>query len=324
MSRFSRAEPSPADEDSEDDGSICSGDLGVHERYENCPRKDGVLAPGAGSFTFMNPKTLKDIVIHYVKAENYDPRNPVVLLFHGVFRNPDVYRDGWIELANEYGLFVMAPLFSEENFPGTQGYNLGNIFDQESPSNGSELNDERNWSYHIPGVVFDFIRAAGDTTADGYLAFGHSAGSQFLHRKIALAPDPRLLLAVAANAGWYTLPSLEKRWPYGLGNTGVGVKSLKAVLATNLIVLLGDEDTDPRHSNLRHTAEADAQGKNRFERGRYFYRLGKALGKQHAFHFNWRMEVVEGVGHENAKMAGDAAFLMLNFIRSLPHNNQDY
>lgn len=322
FSRFSRQEPSEADNDSEDDCSICSGDLGVHEKYENCCLKDGVLAPGQGSFTFMSPTTMRDVVVHYIKAESYDPRNPVVMLFHGVLRNPDVYRDSWIELAEEYGLFVVAPLFSHDSFPGTEGYNLGNIFDQENPAMGTELNARRNWSYNLPGVLFDFIQERGDCKAKGYLAFGHSAGSQFLHRKVALVPDPRLLLAVAANAGWYTMPSLETRWPYGLGGTGLTVSNLKQVLATNLVVLLGDDDVDPHHSHLRHTVEADKQGKNRFERGRSYYRFGKALGKEHAFLFNWRMEVVEGVGHENAKMAGDAAFLMLNFIRSLEHNQQ--
>lgn len=323
-SRFARMTLSELDNnedlDSEDDGSVCSGDSGVvHPRYDSCPMIDGVLAPGAGSFTFINPNTLRDVVVYYVKSPKYNKSDPVVLVLHGVFRNPDIYRDRWIDLAEEHGMFVLAPLFSNESFPGTTGYNLGNIFPTEKPKNETGLLDERFWSYHIPGVVYNFLRrTTTETTAPGYMAFGHSAGSQFLHRKIALTPDPHLLLAIAANAGWYTLPSFSINWPYGLQRTGLTEEENAAsLLSTNLIVLLGDDDTNSTHSNLRHTKEADVQGPNRFMRGKYYFRMGKELAEKHGLPFNWRMEVVPGVGHDSARMSPDAALLMVAFLTKL-------
>lgn len=189
--------------DSEDDGSICSGHstYGIL-RYEDQPLKDGVLAPGVGRFSFINPNTLKDITVYYIKSKTYKKEHPPVFVFHGVYRNPDVYRDAWVGLAEEHGFFVIAPFFDNDQFPGTSGYNLGNVFQSEvdrTPKAG------RNWSYLVPDVVFNYLSLAGkgDTHSAGYVAYGHSAGSQFLHRKVAITPDPRLLLVIASNAGWY-------------------------------------------------------------------------------------------------------------------------
>jgi hypothetical protein len=257
MSRGLRDDRSTYSSDSEDDGSVCSGSLGGEVlRYQDMPMEDGVLAPGLGCFTFINPLTLRDITIYYIKSKKYKKKNPPVMVFHGVFRNPDIYRDAWIDLAEEHGFFVIAPLFSEDQFPGSAGYNLGNIFVSEEDRTPQV---QRNWSYHVPGVVFDFFsseQGKGDTTAAGYVAYGHSAGSQFVHRKVALTPDHRLLLAVASNAGWYTMPTTIDLWPYGWGGfeeAGIALPAdfLVDFLATPLIVQLGLNDTDKKHKNLR-------------------------------------------------------------------------
>lgn len=257
MSRGYRDNMSTYSSDSEDDGSVCSGSLGGEiRRYEDMPQVDGVLAPGLGCFTFINPLTLRDITVYYIKSKKYNKKNPPVMIFHGVFRNPDIYRDAWIDLAEEHGFFIIAPLFSEDQFPGSAGYNLGNIFVSEEDRTPQP---QRNWSYNIPGVVFDFFsseQGKGDTTAPGYVAYGHSAGSQFLHRKVAITPDHRLLLAVASNAGWYTMPTTIDLWPYGWGGFEEAGISLPAdflvdFLATPLIVQLGLNDTDKKHRNLR-------------------------------------------------------------------------
>lgn len=307
--------------DSEDDGSVCSGnmgDLGI-SNYEDCDlNEDGTLAPGAGHFSFINPNTFKDTQVFYIKGSGYNPEDPPVMVFHGVFRNPDVYRDSWVKLAEEHGLFVIAPLFSEEQFPGTAGYNLGNICMSEKDMTPKS---ERNWSYHVPEVVFEYFASSGkrDTTARGYVAFGHSAGSQFLHRKVALAPDSRLLLAVSSNAGWYTMPGMTEKWPYGWGglDEAAGViesEALAAFLAAPLVVQLGSKDTDKKHVNLRRTPPALAQGANRLERGRQFIRRSRALSHKHDLPLNWLTQLVPGVGHNSSGMAPYAARLMKEFF----------
>ena len=49
---------------------------------------------------------------------------------HGVRRNARDYRDQWHELAKRHDFLLLVPEFSERDFPGTEGYNLGRQFDQ--------------------------------------------------------------------------------------------------------------------------------------------------------------------------------------------------
>lgn len=272
---------------------------------------ESALPVGTGDFTFTRPCDGKAIAAYYVKSPKYRAGDPPVIVFHGMLRNPDVYRDAWIKLAKKYGLFVVVPLFSQETYPGTNGYNLGNIFVSER---STTRNPECLWSYRIPADLFNFLRANDETSAEGYMAFGHSAGSQFLHRQIAFRPDPRLLLAIAANAGWYTFPDFSQTWPYGFADTGLTASAFRGFLGSNLFLLLGEADNDPNHKSLRRTPEAMQQGKHRFERGQHFYAAGKALAERHQVPFAWQIETVPRVDHNNARMAPAAAKIMAQFI----------
>jgi pimeloyl-ACP methyl ester carboxylesterase len=204
-------------------------------------------------------------------------------------------------------------LFSEEAFPGTVGYNLGNLFTSETdrtrlPANAS--------SFRVPRLVFDHLcRQEGALRVSGYMVFGHSAGSQFVHRMIALYPDPHLRLAIAANAGWYTFPDTEVEWPYGFAGTGLSEADLPAFLASDLIVLLGDQDINETQRSLRRTPEAMAQGKHRFERGHAFFQAGRDQAARLGVPLRWRLEVVPGVGHDQTGMAPAAAALMVEAMR---------
>ncbi|MEX0325719.1 MAG: hypothetical protein AB3N33_06490 [Puniceicoccaceae bacterium] len=266
------------------------------------------VPPGTGQFDFINPANGDTLTVFYVKAASYNPADPPVLVLHGMKRNADEYRDAWIELAEEHGFFVVVPLFREEAFPGTVGYNLGNVFISETDLTKTP---EKTWSYIVPDKLFDYLREeSGDTTAAGYMAFGHSAGSQFLHRKVAFVPDDRLLLSVAANAGWYTFPNQKEPWPYGFAGTGIRECELPPFLASNMVLLLGDQDIDPNHESLRKTPEAMRQGLHRYERGHNFHAAGKALADKLGVDFKWRIETVPGVAHDNTGMAPAAARYM--------------
>lgn len=260
-----------------------------------------------GQFTFRHPETNRPVVVFYAKSSGYDPKTPPVMVLHGVLRNPWDYRDNWIGLAEKYDLFVFVPYFREKEFPGPVGYNLGNVFKSEKRL---KRNPEKEWSFRIPDIVFDYLLQSGRTQSKGYYAFGHSAGSQFLHRKLAFAPDPRLLLAVAANAGWYTFPDLKVSWPYGYRRTGIRREDLIPYLESNLLLFLGDKDSDPNDQYLRKAAPAMRQGLHRFERGHHFFEAAKEVSDAMGVSFNWDLRVVPGVGHDNAGMAVAAAAVM--------------
>jgi hypothetical protein len=101
-------------------------------------------------------------------------------------------------------------------------------------------------------------------------------------------------------------------FPYGLKESPISLKQLRNAFSQNLIVLLGDKDTDENHKHLRKTQEAMAQGKHRFERGKNFFQSGKHEAARLNVPLNWKVKTVQGVGHSNSKMAKAAAKLLIN------------
>jgi len=225
---------------------------------------------------------------------------PVVILLHGVDRNADDYARNWEALAAVYGLRVYAPEFTAEAFPGAAMYNLGG------------LGTDGPFAYAAFEPLFDAIAARGGDVA-GYHLFGHSAGAQVAHRAMLLEPLPRLITAYAANAGWYTLPHDGAAWPYGLGGTGIAQAAVRNWLEAPLMILLGDQDTDPRHRHLRRTPEATAQGPHRYARGAYFAAVGRAQAEALGADFNWKVGSVPGIAHDNAGMAEAAAAIIARY-----------
>jgi len=261
------------------------------------------IGQGAGSFLYSGYKPLADKPVkvwYYSPVE--DPAGlPIVFVMHGVKRNGSDYRDNWILLAQEHNLLIVVPEYSQEHYPKSRSYNLGNMFD----SNGLSI-EEKKWSYSIIEPLFDYIKAVINGKQKSYALFGHSAGAQFVHRFLLFKPENRAEVIISANAGWYTLPDLKTAFPYGIKNTTATSKSLAKSFAKRLIVLLGQADTNTQDKHLRKTKEAMAQGSNRFERGRYFYRKSILTADEIGAEFNWELEIVPGVGHQNAKMAGAA------------------
>jgi len=223
-----------------------------------------------------------------------------VIVLHGVDRNADDYARNWEGLAGSLGLRVYAPEFTAEAFPGAEMYNLGG------------LGTDGPFAYAAFEPLFDAIAARGGD-ATGYHLFGHSAGAQVAHRAVLLEPLPRLITVYAANAGWYTLPHEGVAWPYGLGGTGIAEAAVRDWLEAPLMILLGDQDTDPRHRYLRRTPEAAAQGPHRYARGAFFASVGRAQAEALGADFNWKVGSVPGVAHDNAGMAQAAATMIARY-----------
>ena len=203
------------------------------------------------------------------------PARPVVIVMHGTRRNADEYRDQWHDIAIEHDFLLLVPEFNDRDFPGSNAYNLGFVSDSQGRQRPREL-----WSYSAIEALFeDAIRRYGMITT-GYSLYGHSAGAQFVHRFLFHVPDARVVRAVAANAGWYTMPDETIDWPYGLHGSAVSGEMLTAALNIPLTVLLGDQDTDPNHDSLRRTPEALAQGVHRMARGQAFFESARSRAER--------------------------------------------
>jgi len=232
---------------------------------------------------------------------------PVVFVMHGMRRNADDYRDQWHELALEHDFLLVVPEFSDEDFPGSDGYALGKRFDR----NGKQRPPSQ-WSYAAIEPLFDDIRKRFSMETDRYAIYGHSAGAQFVHRFLFYVPAARVSRAVAANAGWYMMPDFAVDYPYGLRHSGVGRDSVVRVMAMPLTVLLGESDTDTQDPGLRRAPEAILQGEHRFARGQAWFEAARSWSEREGIVFGWRLETVPGVGHSNTLMAPSAARVLLN------------
>lgn len=270
------------------------------------PAGPGALAaPGEKRFLF-DGWAGPALRVWYQAPVEVTATTPVVFVMHGVRRDADRYFAEWAPLAARHGFILVVPEFSQAGFPGALGYNTGFFENRDGTPRPREL-----WSFAALEPLFDAIKARTGTRVPAYGLYGHSAGGQFVHRYVLFTPEARLSRAVAANAGWYTMPDLAVPYPYGLAGTPVGSAALKQALGKPLTILLGTADTDVDDPNLRKTPEANAQGPHRLARGQRFHGAGKAAADQLGAAFGWRLETVPGVGHENGRMAMAAAPLLV-------------
>lgn len=234
-----------------------------------------------------------DLSVETYRPENLPADAPIIFVMHGVNRNPDDYRDAWVDLADACGLAIIAPGFDQDGFPRSSGYNLG------EPLPGTDAVS----AFDAIEPLFATMRAGLGSTRNGYSIFGHSAGAQFVHRFLMLTPDTHVEAAVVANAGWYTWPVMSAEWPYGFAGAPRTPLDPGVIAALPVTLLLGEADNDPNASNLRQTPEARAQGAHRFERGLNTATLVDRLAADAGLEHGWAVATVPGVAHDNTRMA---------------------
>ena len=243
--------------------------------------------------------------VYFYRPRSFQANGRVLIVIHGQSRNADGYRDYFIDSAERYGVLVLAPEFSREIYRDSRQFNLGNM-----KNRAGQFLPIGSRSYLVIDRVFEQAKSKLGFMQKGYSLFGHSAGSQFVHRMILFCPSKMLVAAVAANAGWYTVPDTRVKFPYGMGNTIEADKFLSQSFKQKLIIMLGQDDDDENHRSLRTTQKAMAQGPHRLARGRYFYRTAKEMAQRLRAPFFWEISVVPGVGHSGRRMADPAADLL--------------
>ena len=200
----------------------------------------------------------------------------------------------------------MAPAFSRDDFPNAAGYNLGAVFEGD----GTTAREESLWAFSAIEPLFDHIVASLDGAQTHYSIYGHSAGSQFVHRFLFFKPDARVKRYIAANAGWYTFADPAIAFPFGLGGLEISEEAIQQALAKDVFIALGDKDSDPNSRLLNKSEGAMRQGPHRYARGQAFFAAAKALATEKGWKFGWSKREVKGVAHSNGDMASRVADLV--------------
>lgn len=257
------------------------------------------LTRGAGVFNFnYNQSNLNlTIKVFYYIPENKTATTQILFVFHGAGRNARDYRDAVQAKAEQFGVIVLAPEFSIQNFPSGDQYNLGNVFvDGDNPS-PSTLNPENEWTFSIIEPLFDFVKTQIDNSNNTYNVIGHSAGAQFAHRLMMFKPNVRINKAVISAAGWYTVPNTAIRFPYGFMDSPLEDLSLTNLFQKTIYIQVGENDNNPNASGLRRNEFVDAQGTNRKDRAIHFFEFSETLAQSNQFTFNWNFILIPNADH---------------------------
>jgi hypothetical protein len=260
----------------------------------------GLGASGFGRVTF-TARGGNHVTALVYRGSGFDPASgPIWFVMHGASRDADRYLRAAAPVAERQGALLIVPHFTKDAYPRESDYS-------------GPWRDRRDTTYAEIEHLFDAVRGSLRGRQQGYYLFGHSAGAQFTHRLLTFLPGARALGAVAANAGWYTLPT-DEAMPYGLRGSTVGPRQLRALFAIPLVVLLGERDTTTAATDelVRGTPEAQAQGSTRIERGRFYFRTAEAKSKEMGAGFAWRLAIVPRAPHDAARMLPSAGFLLFS------------
>lgn len=237
------------------------------------------------------------LTVHTYRPRDHGALDPVVLVHHGMARNGDEYRDHWVEVAERYRWLIVAPTFSAQDFPEPENYNNGKVRRPDGT-----VAPASQWLYAIPQRVLRALQAAGVTQREKAWMFGHSAGGQFVHRLLATQPEAPFERIAVGNPGWYTLPTLDRPFPEGLGGLGLSQLEVQRWLTTPMNVLAGDQDIDTTDPSLPNEPAARAQGSTRYARAHYFVDFAQAQARTWGVVCAWNLITVAGVGHDGQAM----------------------
>jgi len=268
------------------------------------------LKTGSHKVDYIDPNQRPDrpVTIWYHKPVKMNGDTRVIFIMPGLKRNAKEALYIWAALCGGTKTFLLlVPEFPTEHFPRIEDYILGNMI-----SANGKLKAESEWTFSIIEKIFDTIVASNNLNTSGYIIFGHSAGAQFVHRMVMFMPNARIETAIAANAGFYTMPQFDVDFPYGLQKSPAIPEGLNMAFSKRLIVLLGTADNDPNHKYLRNTPETIAQGRHRFERGCNFFDLAKSIASELGANFQWQIKTVANVGHDKLKMSEFALNIITN------------
>lgn len=196
------------------------------------------------------------------------PAAPPVAAIHGISRDAEGIAARLAPRAAAQGRVLVAPLFTQEDFPRYQRAACGRRSDRALLT------------------LLDSLAAEGAVAPGPVDLAGYSGGAQFAHRFAWMHPHRVGRLTVAA-AGWWTFPDAAP-FPRGLGPAESGPAdaprwlkaNLRAFLDREIAVAVGRFDDAP-DAATRTSPELDArQGPDRLTRARRWTEAMGAAARQ--------------------------------------------
>ena len=270
-------------------------------------------APAPGESTFEVPSARGPVPVTVYRPRTWSAQGPLWVVMHGRKRDARETLAQWRPAAEREGALLVVPLFTQEAWPRSAQYPLGNVLDAK----GHAL-PQAQWAYPVVDeAAREAARRAGSKSAR-FALYGHGAGAQFVLRYVFFMRSRHLTRAVAAGAGWYLLPDESFAYPYGLRGAALSNAQLRDGLAAPLVIMVGDADTKTT-GVLRNNAETLAQGVTRVDRARFAVEHARARAAALGVPFHWRLVEVPGVGHRPDAML-PAAERVLAEPASATHN----
>ena len=245
-----------------------------------------------------------EINIFYKLPNKITENTKIIFVIHGNSRNADGYLNVWMKLANKHNVLLIAPEFNRSSFPS---YNTLMM----STSSGRIRENKDLYLNNSIDLFFEHFNEKFGLEARNYMIYGHSGGSQFVHRYLLLSDNPKASKAVAANAGWYTFLH-GAPYPYGIKNPPIELTSahIRRFLNTEIHILIGSEDVKV-DSSVNQSDGANAQGRNRFQRAKNFFNVTTDIVEENNLDFKWKYQIVNGAAHSNSKMSKAAVKILL-------------
>ena len=210
---------------------------------------------------------------------------PLLVSVHGISRNAHEHMDSLAAAARRHGFCVLAPLFSETQFPGYQ-----RLRGEEASAARADI--------ALLGALDLLAWEIPASTQRVYLN-GFSGGAQFAHRFAMVHPGRVAGLSLAA-AGWYTMPDAARRFPYGTQDlpAPAGQVDLRMLLRVPIQVLVGELDTE-RDAGLNCSPRIDReQGAQRVERAVRWVCAWRRVARQYnGLSGPARVRMLPGCGH---------------------------
>lgn len=258
---------------------------------------------GSSAYAFADPRPgpRREITVNVHRPASFTPDSPLLMVMHGRNRNGDEYRDFFVPDSERRGFLVFAPTFPEARYTHEE-YNYANMVD----ARGAML-PRAGWLFPVLDAVFRDVRERAGSRRDKFFVFGHSAGSQLVHRMATFGWIESIERAIAANAGSYTLPLRGEAFPFGLDGVPVTDDDLRKLFSRPLTIQLGDADVDPDHRHLPREPGAMRQGPYRFARGQHYFQTAQRESARLGVALKWRLAIAPGIAHSGQNMAPFAA-----------------